>query len=217
MVANSAVSGDDSRISSSGLEGSAVTTQFQDRGGAVPPSLEAVYEQSADFVWLSLQRLGVRPSDLDDLCHDVFLIVHRKLHEFDGRTKINAWLFGICMRVVANYRRRAYIRLEHSAGNIDEDDVGRSPGEPRADPHEELARREAETKVQAILDRMDLSKRAVFLMFEIEGIACQDIASQLGVPVGTVYSRLHAARQFFAEEAKKQREAESGGSGGRDE
>jgi RNA polymerase sigma-70 factor (ECF subfamily) len=178
----------------------------------IPTSLSALYEQSADFVWMTLQRLGGRPNDLDDLCHDVFLIVHRKFHEFDGRTHVNSWLFGICMRVVANYRRRAYIRLEHTAGAMDDDEqLDALP----TDPHEAVARREAEQKVQNILDRMDLSKRVVFMMFEIEGVPCQEIANQLGVPVGTVYSRLHSARQFFAEEARKASEATPRGGAGK--
>jgi RNA polymerase sigma-70 factor (ECF subfamily) len=71
-----------------------------------------------------------------------------------------------------------------------------------ARPDAELARRQAQDSARAILDRMDLAKRAVFLMFEIEGMSCQEIASEIGVPVGTVYSRLHGARAFFEREAQ---------------
>jgi RNA polymerase sigma-70 factor, ECF subfamily len=174
-----------------------------------PPNLQAIYEQSAQYVWLTLQRLGVRYHDLDDLCHDVFLIAHRKLAEFDGRTKIQAWLFGICLRVAANYRRRAYIRLEQVAGAMEDDEEATFSSPPSGGPHESLVRHEAQKRANDILDRMDLAKRAVFVMFEIEGISCQEIAADLGVPVGTVYSRLHAARQFFAGEVQGQRDNEA--------
>ena len=172
-------------------------------GDDVPQDLETVYDTWAHFVWLTLQRLGVRYADLEDVCHDVFLVAHRKFSEFDGRVKVNAWLFGICLRVAANYRRRARFRLEYPAGsmNHDEDPMTIAPSSIR--PDEEVARREAQTRAQAILDRMDLAKRAVFLMFEIEGMSCQQIADQVGVPVGTVYSRLHSARVFFEREAER--------------
>ena len=172
-------------------------------GVDVPANLETVYDTWADFVWLTLQRLGVRHADLEDLCHDVFLVAHRKFNEFDGRVKINAWLFGICLRVAANYRRRARFRLEYAAGsmNHDEDPLTIAPSSTR--PDDEFARREAQARAEAILHRMDLTKRAVFLMFEIEGMSCQEIADQIGVPIGTVYSRLHGARAFFEREAQR--------------
>jgi RNA polymerase sigma-70 factor (ECF subfamily) len=168
-----------------------------------PADLETVYEAWAQFVWLTLQRLGVRYADLEDVCHDVFLVAHRKFAEFDGRVKVNAWLFGICVRIAANYRRRARFRFEHAAGSMDQDDDPLMIESSPTRPDDEYVRREAQAKAQSILDRMDLTKRAVFLMFEIEGMSCQEIATQIGVPVGTVYSRLHGARAFFEREARR--------------
>src|SRR5947207_1849484 len=101
-------------------------------GIEVRADLESVYDTWAHFVWLTLQRLGVRYADLEDVCHDVFLVAHRKFSEFDGRVKVNAWLFGICLRVAANYRRRARFRLEYPAGsmNHDEDPMTLAPFSP---------------------------------------------------------------------------------------
>jgi RNA polymerase sigma-70 factor, ECF subfamily len=172
--------------------------------------LRAIYAKWADFVWLTLQRLGVRYADLEDLCHDVFVVAHRKLPEFDGRTQVNAWLFGICVRVAANYRRRAHIRLERASGSMNQDDGTAVAAPESSRPDHEFARRETRARVEAIFDRMDLAKRAVFLMFEVEGLPCKDIAEQLGVPVGTVYSRLHAARQFVVHEIKRQGSTRAG-------
>jgi RNA polymerase sigma-70 factor (ECF subfamily) len=170
----------------------------------VAADLRAIYAKWADFVWLTLQRLGVRYADLEDLCHDVFVVAHRKLPEFDGRTQVNAWLFGICVRVAANYRRRAHIRLERASGSMNHDDGSTAAAPDSTRPDHEFARQETKARVEAIFDRMDLPKRAVFLMFEVEGLSCKEIAEALGVPIGTVYSRLHAARQFVVQEIKRQ-------------
>ncbi len=168
-----------------------------------PADLESVYVASAGYVWVSLQRLGVRHADLEDLSHDVFLVAHRRFREFSGSVKINSWLFGICLRVAAHYPRRAPFPLERGGGAMAQEDGLMALGPAAARPDQQALQREAERRAQHILDAMDLAKRAVFVMFELEGLSCQDIAGQLGVPVGTVYSRLHAARAFFEKEAQR--------------
>jgi len=158
--------------------------------------LSTVYGERAEFVWLTLQRLGVRDADLEDLAHDVFLIAHRKLRSYDGTSRVTTWLFGICLRVAANYRRRAHVRLERPMG-------GAETYEAIADhrqPEDLLGQREARARLTVVLDAMDLAKRAVFVMFEVEGLSCGEIAEHMGVPIGTVYSRLYAARRAFAGE-----------------
>jgi RNA polymerase sigma-70 factor, ECF subfamily len=71
-----------------------------------------LHDEYADFVWRSLQRLGVTPISLEDALQDVFVVVHRKLNSYDGTCKLSTWLFGICLRVASAYRRRAYLRHE---------------------------------------------------------------------------------------------------------
>jgi RNA polymerase sigma-70 factor (ECF subfamily) len=166
-------------------------------GAEAPADLESVYETSAGYVWVSLQRLGVRHADLEDLSHDVFLVAHRRFREFSGTVKINSWLFGICLRVAANYRRRARFRHELAGGAMTQEEGITALAPAAGRPDQQALQREAEQRAQSILDAMDLAKRAVFVMFELEDLSCQDIAAQLGVPIGTVYSRLHAARAFF--------------------
>jgi RNA polymerase sigma-70 factor (ECF subfamily) len=159
--------------------------------------LKKIYVEWADFVWLTLQRLGVRRQDLDDVCHDVFIIAYRKLPEFDRTRKVNAWLFGICVRVAANYRRRAHIRLERAGLAISSDDENIAVAPEWARPDREADRRQVMERATLALARMSPVKRVVLVMFEVEGLSCQDIATQLGLPVGTVYSRLHAARKLL--------------------
>jgi len=152
----------------------------------------AIHEAHAGFVWLTLQRLGIRDADVEDMLQEVFVVVHRKLQTFDGTSRMTTWLFGICMRVASAYRRRAYVRRERAVADVPESasDAGRGP--------EEVAeQRQAQARLAAVLDEMDLEKRAVFVMFEIDEIPCEEIATIMGVPVGTVHSRLFTARKAF--------------------
>lgn len=169
-----------------------------------PPTLEAIYAERARFVWLTLQRLGVRRADLDDVCQDVFVTLQRKLPEFDQRNKIQPWLFAICAHTASNYRRLARFRLEVTTGRMSADDELNPAAPAYRRPDQEASDREQIAKAEAVLARMSPLKRTVFVMFELEGLSCQEIADELGLPVGTVYSRLHAARKLFLAHAAKQ-------------
>ena len=152
--------------------------------------VRTIYRDQGRFVWLSLQRLGIHPADLDDVAQDVFMIVHRRLDTFDRRARITTWLFGICMRVAANYRRRRRWTREVLSGGSDDD---RPAALAAAD--DVLVRREQRELAERALNRLEVAKRATFVMFEIESLSCLEIAEVMNVPVGTVYSRLHSARR----------------------
>ncbi len=172
-----------------------------------PLDVVAVHDLHASFVWCSLQRLGVRPSDLDDVFQEVFLVVHKRLHTFDGSSQLTTWLFGVCLRVAAAHRRRAWFRRETPTDDFPDAEEASSRR-----PDELLAARQARALVARALDRLDLDKRAVFVMFEIDELPSEEIATMLGVPIGTVWSRLHAARkQFQAALARLQAQAGRGG------
>jgi RNA polymerase sigma-70 factor, ECF subfamily len=153
--------------------------------------VRAVHRSHADFVWARLQRLGVRPEDLEDLFQEVFVVVHRRLHTFDGRVPIDAWLVGICAKVAAAQRRRAHVRREQLVESVPE-----VPSR-EDDQDETVARHEQELHLRRALARLEPDKRIVFVMFELEEMSCQEIADALTLPVGTVHSRLFAARKLF--------------------
>jgi len=152
----------------------------------------SIHEEHADFVYVTLQRLGVRDADAEDLLQEVFIVVHRRLGSFDGSGLVRTWLFGICMRVAAGHRRRAYRRHEETGADLAED--ARTDD---ASPEDAAVAMQDRARLSAILDTMDLERRALFVMFELDEVPCEEIASILGVPVGTVHSRLHAARKAF--------------------
>lgn len=157
---------------------------------APPAALDvsAVYEAEADFVWRSLIRLGIRERDAPDLMHDVFVVVHRRRADYDPKRPLSAWLFGICAGLARNYRRRAFRRYES---------LQASPPEARGDgdPEGELEARRRRERGDRALAGLEPEQRAVFVMFEAEGMSGKEIAELLDVPLGTVHSRLHAARK----------------------
>jgi len=158
----------------------------------------AVHAAHGDFVWASLQRLGARHADLEDRFQEVFLVVHKRGAEFEGRSRVTTWLFGICLRVMAAHRRRAGVGRERATDDLPEAVA------PAADsPDSSLEQVEAEARLREILDAMDLDRRAVFVMSVIEEMPADEVAAIVGVPVGTVYSRLHAARKQFDETLRR--------------
>jgi len=178
---------------------------------SAPPTLQEVYEQHFHFVWKSLRRLGVREADVQDAAQDVFIVVHRKLPEFEHRAKITTWLFGIAMRIARDRRKLAHVRRSV----LDDDLIARCVDE-RADVAEEAERRQAAALLEEILDAMALEQRAVFTLFELDGQKGEDIAVMLDIPLGTVYSRLRVAREAFRRavarfQARGQFRAASGG------
>jgi RNA polymerase sigma-70 factor (ECF subfamily) len=154
-----------------------------------PSFLCAEYRQHADFVWRSLQRLGVRQHDLGDALQEVFLVAHRKLGEFEGeRAKFSTWLFGIAVRTAYTFKRRT--QRQNQTQTLDDWVLVDA-----TTPESVCERRESLALLQGALDELSPELRATFVLFELEGESCAAIADLFSVPVGTVYSRLHKARK----------------------
>jgi RNA polymerase sigma-70 factor, ECF subfamily len=156
----------------------------------------SLHDAHADFVWKTLQRLGVRAVDLEDATQDVFLVVHRKLSTFDPEQSAQGWLFGISRKVAAAYRRRAQRQRDFGETVPEQEDAGQ-------DPEEQVAWSQAQRSLDRWLDELDDDKRVVLVMFEIEGLSCDAIAETLAIPIGTVYSRLHHARKALQKAAAR--------------
>jgi RNA polymerase sigma-70 factor (ECF subfamily) len=153
-------------------------------------TFEEVYRDGFRFVWRSLKRLGVRDAQLDDAVQDVFVVVHRKLPAFEGRSTLRTWLFRIAMKVAKDYRRSA--RRRPTTPFADE-----SIAAAESSPLERAAHREKIDLLHALLERLDDDKRAAFVLGELEGMSGPEMADALGIPVDTAYSRLRAAHALF--------------------
>ncbi|GAC1352517.1 MAG: hypothetical protein NVSMB1_16160 [Polyangiales bacterium] len=151
-----------------------------------------VYEAHYEFVWRALRRLGVPEADATDAVQEVFLVVHRKLEEFQGRSAVTTWLYGISMRVASDRRRRAYVKREFSIGeSMSEMCDDRINAFQMIEAHQDLA------LLEHLLDELPTALRAVFTLFELDEQSCEQIAMLLEIPVGTVNSRLRRARESF--------------------
>ena len=179
----------------------ATTAAVSASAGAGGLTVAQVFRDHAPFVWRALRRLGVREADVEDVCQEVFVVVHRRLADFEGRSSVRTWVYGICVRVASDWRKRAHVRREMLApkdeGSEKELDAPPSSrrGLPR-DPGAEVARREARAILDGILDQLDEDKRAVFVLYEIEQLTMNEVAEAIGCPLQTAYSRLHAARKI---------------------
>jgi RNA polymerase sigma-70 factor (ECF subfamily) len=150
-----------------------------------------VFEETFGYVWHTLRRLGVRERDLEDVAHDVFLVVHRSLDTYDPSRPIRPWLFAFAIRAAADYRRLARHRVELRDDTSSLVDGGPSPHD-RADAREQL------DLVARALDALDFDRRAVFVLHQIDGVPVNQAAAILGIPTNTAHSRLRLARADFA-------------------
>ena len=158
-------------------------------------SAEALFREHAGFIASFLHRLGVHEADVDDAVQEVFLTAHRKGGYVAGPAKPRTWLSAIAVRIAANSRRKRKGRAER---HYDEAFVEAMSSSGETPAHTiEVARSLA--RVQETLDTLDVEHRTVFVLYEIEGRSCTEIAEAECVPVGTVYSRLHHARRRFRE------------------
>jgi RNA polymerase sigma-70 factor (ECF subfamily) len=155
-------------------------------------TLGEVYRDHFRFVWRALRRLGIPEADTQDATQEVFLVVHRKLAEFEGRSRMTTWLFSICLHVARSRRRKAHVRLEV----FDEASLERHE-DTSADLEANLQRRQGLALLESILDEMDLDQRVVFSLFELESLSGEEIRALLEIPLGTVYSRLRLGREAF--------------------
>lgn len=156
-------------------------------------SFDAVYDEWFDFVWRSARRLGVDEPAVDDVAQDVFLVVHRRLSDFEGRSSLKTWLFSITLRVVSDWRRTR--RRKGGLSPLPDDDT--LADRQSVEPGRVLEKAEAVRLLYRLLDELDDDKRSVFVLAELEGQTAPEIATALGVPVNTVYSRLRVARERF--------------------
>ena len=161
---------------------------------ASAPTFDEVYTAHVAFVWRVLRALGVGPDHIEDAAQDVFVIVHRRLADFEGRSTITTWLFAITRRIASRYRRK------HKPKPALDSEWAQS-----ADPFAEASRVEAAAIVAAAMERMDDDKRIVFALVELEQIAVAEVARMLELNVNTAYSRLRLARAELADHVRRTR------------
>lgn len=153
-------------------------------------AFDAIYAEHFSFVWRCLRGLGVAPGSLDDAAQDVFVVVHRRLHTFEGGATLRTWVFGIVRRIAFRYRRG--VARKGTAEPLGEEQPAAGPG-----PLERAQDAEAAEFVSRFLDQLDTRKREVFVLGVLEEMSVPDVAEALGIPLNTAYTRLRRARADF--------------------
>ncbi len=144
------------------------------------------FQRELDYVFRTLRRLGTSPSEMEDLAQEVFLALHRSWCKYDPRRPLRPYLFGIAFRLAsAHYRKRS---REVAFGVVELRDS-------RPAPDEALQSRQLRTMMLAALERIPLPRRAVLVMRDLDDVPVGEVASVLGIPLFTAYSRLRKARR----------------------
>jgi RNA polymerase sigma-70 factor (ECF subfamily) len=173
----------------------APSERYQGEGDDTPAAAEAreplerIYRDHFAFVWRSLRALGVPPASLDDAAQEVFLVVHRRGKDFEGRSSTKTWLFGIAFRVAANLRRSVQRRPT--------DELTPDVTTDQPDPEQYASLLEATRFVERFLGTLADGPRAAFTACVLEEMTAPEAAEALGVNVNTLSSRLRLARQRF--------------------
>ena len=162
-----------------------------------PIDSETLFKRHAGFVASFLYRLGVADADLEDLVQEVFMTAHRKGGYLPGAASPTTFLARLALEQRLSQRRRE--ARWQTARN--ESLAGATTGSGATSPEQELAVRRAAHGLQRVLEAMEPGVRSVFVLFELEGEGCEAIAAGLGIKLGTVYSRLHRAREAFHQHA----------------
>jgi len=152
--------------------------------------LADLFKDHFEYMWHSLRRLGVNERDLEDVVHDVSVTINPRLGTYDPTRPLRPWLFAFACRAASDYRRQA----RHRVALTDDPEALRDPA-PAVD--ELVASREELDLVARALDALDLDRRAVFILHEIDGVSIPDVARALEIPTNTAYSRLRLAREDF--------------------
>lgn len=167
--------------------------------GVANERFQALFSAELGWMWSTLRRLGVRSADLEDVTHDVFFTVYRKLDSYDTSRPVRPWLFAFAYRAASDYRRLARHR-EEPTEDVPEREAG-AFGAARGD--DLLEQKEESALIHAALARIDLDRRAVLVAHEIDGTSMKEVAASLGIPLNTAYSRLRVAREELTTAVKR--------------
>ena len=147
-----------------------------------------VIREHAPFVWRVLRHHGIPEDQLEDLSQDVFIVICRRLGDFEQRSSLRTWIYGICRNVVFDARRRQRRKQETPSDELPET-------EAPADQSRALLRKDLQTALRAALASLPEHARMTFVMYEVEHMDMAQIAQSLGCSLSATYARLHAARK----------------------
>ena len=164
---------------------------------AAPLEFDAVVAEHGPYIWRVLRRLGVREADVEDIWQETFIVVHRKLGAFEGRSQLRTWLSAIAVRVASDYRSRAHRRREQATDEFPDDGI-------LASQHDDLVEQQRRALLDRLMSELKPEQREVIVLYEFAELPMQEVAEALGCPLQTAYSRLHAGRRALEQAARRE-------------
>jgi RNA polymerase sigma-70 factor (ECF subfamily) len=156
-------------------------------------TFDRVYDEFFGFVYRNARRLGVPASAADDVVQEVFLVLHRRLREYDGRASMQSWVYGILANTVRDYRRSFRRKQSPLVATDRDDDWG--PTSSRASPEQRAQLGQDVALLMALLDELPETQRELIVLADLEQMSIPEICSCIGGNSNTVYSRLRVARE----------------------
>src|SRR5450432_1638817 len=156
------------------------------------PSFQVVYDEQFDFVWTSVQRLGVEPGAVDDVVQEAFIVIHSRLHTLQHPEALRSWVYGVVRRTVSTYHRarRARANVRATAAGLEVESPGPTPFD--------VAQMNSEMKfVARLLAELDEPRRELLALVDLHEMIVPEAAEALDMPLNTAYSRLRKARIAF--------------------
>jgi RNA polymerase sigma-70 factor, ECF subfamily len=172
------------------MDGVELLTTLDPAGQA---SFEQVYEASFDFVYRNARRLGVPESATDDVVQEVFLVLHRRLAEYDGRATLRSWVYGILANTVRQYRRT--FRRKQKPLQAMERDQDLGPASSLAGPEQRAQHQQDMRLLLSLLEELPDEQRELIVLADLEQLNVPEICACIGGNSNTVYSRLRVARE----------------------
>jgi len=168
--------------------------------GADTSCLQA-FERELDYLFWTLQRLGARPSDVEDLLQDIFAVLYNKWSTLDTTRPLRPWLFGVAFRMVRTYRRRQMRETPRD---------GLDPMDGAPDPEDNLQERQSLALLSAALERVPEARRSVLVLHDLDGVEVIEIAHRLSITRFGVYARLRKGRKELASAVRSLQRARVG-------
>jgi RNA polymerase sigma-70 factor (ECF subfamily) len=164
------------------------------QSASADPTIRAAIDAHYDALWRFLRRMGVSDGHVEDAAQNVFIVFSRRASSIEPPA-VRAFLFGTAIRVASDFRRRR--------GRVEMVDLGQveETAHPAPNAEQEVAARELRQLLDRVLDELPTELRAVFVLAELDELTKSETAGLLGIPEGTVASRLRRARELFAAKA----------------
>jgi len=165
-------------------------TEKSHAGPASSLDFDVIYQAWFDEVSGWIRALGGPAADREDLVQDVFVVVHRRLPDFDGQN-LPGWLYRITRHRVRDFRRLLWVKY-FLFGSVP---LSENLAKEGASPAETLETYQKSALLERLLAKLSESERATLVLFEIDGYSGEEIAQILGIPLNTVWSRMYKARK----------------------